>query len=102
MYINIEQVIDIYNDLIDVKHCANGVNEILVTHLVKRSGQSEEEKIFTQKKIAEDYHSICHIFSKKHSIKIFIDGFELHEWISKIRNEELKFENTIVMRMEII
>lgn len=51
----------------------------------------DEDNRLLEKHAAEDFHSLCHIFAKKHEVLIEIDGVELHEWISKIRKDELRF-----------
>lgn len=104
MYISIEQAMDIYNDLIDAKNGTHGfggsVAEIYVYKIMPYSPSYsmhdvgaiwDENNRLLEKKAAEDFHSLCYIFARKHGVEIKIDEVELHEWISKIRTEELRF-----------
>lgn len=108
MYISIEQAIDLYNDLIDAKNGVHGfggtVAEIYVFKLMPYSpgyNMNHQNNIFDsenrmiEKKAAEDFHSICYIFSKKHKVSINIDSVDMHEWISKIRIDEFKFSHRV-------
>jgi hypothetical protein len=104
MHISIEQAIDVYNDLIDAKNGVHGfggsVAEIYVHRLMPNSpgynmnptgGIFDEDNRMLEKKAAEDFHSLCYIFAKKHSVQININDVDLHEWISMIRKEEARF-----------
>jgi len=108
MYISIEQAIDVYNDLIDAKNDAHGfggtVAEIYVYTLMPNSptysmkvenNKWDEENRMIEKKAAEDFHSLCHLFTKKHNVSITIDGIEMHEWISKVRTGEVRFYHRV-------
>jgi len=105
MYISIEQALSIYEGLID---SLNGKSfgedgnevEIFVYKLLPHSptysmniddGAFNEENRMIEKKAAEDFHSLCYIFAKKHDADIKIDGIEIHSWISKVRAEEIRF-----------
>lgn len=100
MFIKLEQVIDIYNELIDCKNRENKTTEIYIRNIIPFCDDYEEENtgsIFDEdnrmleKKAAEDFHSLCHIFSKKHEVSITIDSIDIHEWISKVRTGEIRF-----------
>ena len=104
MYISIEQAIDLYNDLIDAKNdnTSFGENEIEIyvyklmpytpMYSIDNTGAKwDEENRMTEKKAAEDFHSICHIFNKKHNVEILINEMDIHVWISSIRNGESRF-----------
>lgn len=103
MYISIEQAIDVYNDLIEAKNGTHGfggtVAEIYVYRLMPYSPSysmhtgkmNDEDNRMLEKKSAEDFHTLCHIFTKKHEVLIEIDGMDIHEWISKVRTGEIIF-----------
>ena len=106
MYISIEQAIDVYEELIEALHGTNGFGgdtaEIYVFRLLpnnpgydSNSSYFEEEKKMVEKKAAEQFHTLCHIFSKKHNVDILIGGINYNDWISKIRTEELMFRHRI-------
>ena len=108
MYISIEQALEIYDELIDAKNGVHGFGgttaEIYVFRLMPYSpcysmqneGKSwDEENRMIEKKAAEDFHSLCHIFSKKHKVSININGIDMHQWISKIRSEEFRFYHRV-------
>jgi len=114
MYISIEQAIDIYNDLIDAKNGTHGfggnVAEIYVYKLMPYSptySMHPEGKIWDddnrmlEKKAAEDFHSLCYIFSKKHEVSIFIDGIDMHKWISKVRSGEIRFYHRVHVEVKL-
>lgn len=113
MYISIEQALDVYDDLIDALNGVNGfggnVAEIYCfrimpsspTYSMYNEGKIwDEENRMLEKKTAEDFHSLCHIFAKKHNAKISIDGEELHTWISKIRTEEIRFFHRVHVEVQ--
>ena len=104
MYISIEQALDVYDELMEAFNGTNGfggtVAEIYVfrvmpsspTYSMHNEGRVwDEDNRMMEKKVAEDFHTLCHIFTKKHQVEIKIDEVELHEWISKIRTGELRF-----------
>ena len=104
MYISIEQAMDVYNELIDAKNGVNNfggtVAEIYVYKVMPNSPTYDmnitgkyfdEENRMLERKAAEDFHSLCHIFSKKHEVSITIDSINIHEWISKVRTGEIRF-----------
>lgn len=97
MHISIDQTIDIYNELIESKSGKQGV--IFTDELMPNPYRSRyEDNILTEKKVAEDLHSICYIFSKKHNVSIKINDIELSDWILKIRAEELKFKDKLIIK----
>lgn len=97
MHISIDQTIDIYNELIESKSRKQGV--VFAYELMPNPYKSRyEDDILTEKKVAEDLHSICYIFSKKHNVSIKINNIELDEWILKIRSEELKFKDKLIIK----
>ncbi len=104
MYISIEQAIDLYNDLIDAKNDNTpfGENEMEIyvyklmpyapMYSINNTGaEFDDDNRMAEKKAAEDFHSICYIFNKKHNVEILIDEMDIHKWISKIRNDESRF-----------
>lgn len=104
MYISIEQALDVYDDLIEALNGRHGyggnVAEIYTFRIMPNSptySMHNEGKMWDsdnrmiEKRAAEDFHSLCYIFAKKHEAVISIDGVELNEWISKIRTEEFRF-----------
>lgn len=108
MYISIEQAIDVYNDLIDAKNGVHGfggtVAEIYVYRMMPGSpcydmhdkgSIWDEDNRMLEKKAAEDFHSLCYIFSRKHEVDININGIGLHKWISKIRMDEERFYHRV-------
>src|ERR1035437_8136006 len=108
MYISIEQALSIYDELIDAKNGVHGfggdVAEIYVftlmpfspTYSMENEGKRwDEENRMMEKKAAEDFHSLCHIFAKKHAVSININGVDMHQWISKIRSEEFRFYHRV-------
>ncbi len=113
MYISIEQALDIYDDLIAAKDGNHGfggtVAEIYVFRLMPYSpiynmhpeGKIyDEENRMLEKKAAEDFHTLCYIFSKKHNVEISINDVELHDWINKIRTNELRFYHRVHVEVE--
>lgn len=105
MYISIEQALSIYEGLTD---SLNGESfgeegnevEIFVYKLLPHSPTYSmniddsvwnEENRMIEKKAAEDFHSLCYIFTKKHDADIKIDGVDMQEWISKVRTGEVRF-----------
>jgi hypothetical protein len=105
MYISIEQALSIYEGLID---SLNGESfgedgnevEIFVYKLLPHSptysmnnydDDFDEENRMIEKKAAEDFHSLCYIFTRKHNADIKIDEVEMQEWISKVRTGEIRF-----------
>ena len=95
---SLENIIDIYNDLIDAKN-SNNPTEILINKLSIDKSNYEDDFLL-EKKAAEDFHSLCYIFSKKHEVSICIDGVDMHEWISKIRSEEFRFYHRIIIEIK--
>lgn len=113
MHISIEQAIDVYNDLIDAKNGVHGfggdVAEIYVSRMLPASptysmhneGKMwDEDNRLLEKKAAEDFHSLCYIFAKKHDVNIEINGAELHEWINKVRRDEERFYWRVHVKVE--
>jgi hypothetical protein len=111
MYISIEQAIDIYNDLIDAKNGKHGfggdVAEIYVYRLLPcQPGYPnvpaflQEDVLLMEKKAAEQFHSICYIFSKKHSVDILIDNVQFNDWISKVRTGEFRFTHKVHVKVQ--
>jgi hypothetical protein len=113
MHISIEQAIDVYNDLIDAKNGVHGfggnVAEIYVYRMMPDSPSYsmhnegkmwDEDNRLLEKKAAEDFHSLCYIFAKKHHVNIEINGVELHEWIQKIRREEDRFYHRVHVKVD--
>jgi hypothetical protein len=97
MHISIDQTIDIYNELIESKNGKQGV--VFAYELMPNPYKSRyEDDILTEKKVAEDLHSICYIFSKKHNVSIKINDVELSDWILKIRAEELRFKDNLIIK----
>lgn len=104
MYISIEQALNIYDELLLTKEGNHGfggtVAEIYVFRLMPNSpsysmhhegNMWDEDNRMMEKKAAEDFHTMCHIFSKKHEAKITIDEIDIHEWINKVRINEIQF-----------
>lgn len=112
MYISIEQAIDVYNELIDAKNGVHGfggcVAEIYVYKVMPHcpsysmhdtGGKFDEDNRMLEKKAAEDFHSLCHIFSKKHEVSITIDEIGIHEWISSVRKGEIRFSHRVLVKV---
>lgn len=108
MYISIEQALDVYDELVDAKNRVNGfggnVAEIYVFRLMPNSpvySMSNEGKVWDEdnrlmeKKSAEDFHTLCMIFSKRHEVDIKINDVNLNEWIAKIRTDEFRFYHRV-------
>lgn len=108
MAISIEQALEIYDELIDAKNGVNGFGgemaEIYVFRLMpfspvysmENEGKCwDEENRMMEKKAAEDFHSLCHIFAKKHSVSININDVDMHQWISKVRSGEFRFYHRV-------
>ena len=99
MYISIEQALGIYDELYEAMNDGT-INQIFIFELLPGTPMysaeiiSEEEKL-REKKAAEDFHSICYIFSKNHDADIRINELGIHEWISTIRNESDRFIDRI-------
>lgn len=104
MYISIEQALDAYDELVEAKNGTNRfggtVAEIYVFRLMPNSPTYsmhiegkyfDEDNRMMEKKSAEDFHTLCHLFSKKHEVDIKIDGVELQKWIEGIRTGEFRF-----------
>jgi hypothetical protein len=103
MYIALEQALEIYDDLHEALS-NDGIVEVFLhkimpVSLINRPEESTEEEILIEKKAAEDFHSLCHIFSKKQGVEIKVDGLELHVWISKIRNESCRFHYKVIIEV---
>lgn len=97
MHISINHTIDIYNELIESKNGKQGI--VYAYELMSNPYKSRyEDDILTEKKVAEDLHSICYIFSKKHNVEIKINDIDLDDWILKIRSEELKFKDKLIIK----
>lgn len=112
MYISIEQALEIYDELHHALDGNNGfggdVAEIYVFRLMPYSPSYsmhsegkiwDEENRMLEKKAAEDFHSLCHIFVKKHEASIQIDKIDLHEWIEKIRAGEYRFFHRVHVKV---
>lgn len=104
MHISIEQALDVYDELHDAVNGVNGygsnVAEIYVFRLLPHSpiysmGNDEqywdEENRIMERKAAEEFHSLCYIFAKKHEAEIKINDVSMHEWIQKVRTGEFSF-----------
>ncbi len=104
MYISIEQALDVYDELVEAKNGTNGfggnVAEIYVFRLMPYSplysmhieGNSfDEDNRMTEKKSAEDFHTLCLLFSKKHEVALRVDNVDLQNWIEGIRTGEFRF-----------
>jgi len=113
MFISIEQALDVYGDLIDALNGEHGfggnVAEIYVfrvmpnspTYSMHNEGKIwDEDNRLMEKRVAEDFHSLCHIFAKKHEASINIDGVDMNEWISKIRTGEFRFYHRVHVKVE--
>lgn len=108
MYISIEQAMDVYNELIDAKN-GEHITKISIYMMMPNSlyysiEQNESnfdvEKLLLEKKLAEDFHSICRIFSKKHHVSIFVNEAELEVWIKMVRNDESRFCHTVLIEVK--
>lgn len=112
MYISIEQALDVYDDLIEALHGKHGfggdVAEIYTfrimpfspTYSMHNEGKMwDSDNRMIEKRAAEDFHSLCHIFAKKHDASISIDDIELNEWINKIRIEEIRFFHRVHVKV---
>lgn len=112
MYISIEQAIDIYNDLIDAKngehryggHAAEIYVHRMMPHapnyeMFDRGNIFDEDNRMLEKKAAEDFHSLCYIFARKHEVSIKIENLDLHEWIAQIRMGNLRFYHRVVVEV---
>lgn len=104
MHISIEQALDVYDDLIDALNGVHGfggnVAEIYCFRIMPNSPTYsmynegkvwDEDNRMLERKVAEDFHSLCYIFAKKHQVSVSIDGEEINEWIKKIRSGEIRF-----------
>lgn len=113
MYISIEQAIDVYDDLFQAMNGTHGFGgneaEIYVFRLLPSNPGYErgvESPLFgidnklSEKKAAEEFHTLCHIFATKHNSDIKINNLQYNDWISKIRIEEIRFHDRIIVRVE--
>jgi len=108
MYISIEQALNIYDELLDAKNGINGyggtVAEIYVFRVMPYSpfysmhheGKTfDEDNRMIEKKAAEDFHTLCYIFAKKHEVSIFVNDLELNTWINQVRSGESVFSHRV-------
>lgn len=99
MFLNIEQVLEIYDDLLLAKENKKPT-EIYINKFFSFSNNISNEENMREKKLAEDFHSLFHIFSKKHGVSVNINGVDMHQWICKIRSEELRFNCKIYIEVK--
>lgn len=122
MNITIEQVLDIYDELYlamkgeQINDFENGnIAEIFIFTILPHSpvysmqrdcGNFDKQNDLLEKKAAESLHSLCYVFSQKHKVEINIkidinsnNRIDLHEWIKKIRNEEIHFSHRVYIEV---
>jgi hypothetical protein len=58
-----------------------------------------EEWRMMEKKCAEDFHTLCHLFSKKHKVDIKINNVDLQKWIEGIRAGEFRFWDKVTIEV---
>lgn len=97
MQISLEQVIDIYNELIDGKH--GHIFYLYADDIKFKYPTSIFDDIdLINKRTAEELYSVCYIFSEKHNVSIKINNIDLNQWISKVRSGELEFEGKLEIK----
>lgn len=103
MYISLEQALNVYDTMIEAEK-SGAITTVFVSKMMPYNPMyamfpfNEEDKL-TEKKAAEDFHSLCHIFAKNHNVKVEIDGSDLHDWIKKIRSGENRFYLSVGVRV---
>jgi hypothetical protein len=55
----------------------------------------EADNGMMEKKLAEDFHTLCYLFTKKHEVYIKINEVDLHKWIEGVRSGEFRFYNKV-------
>lgn len=96
MYICLEDVLDIYEKLSISKDTGEVVEFFYFVLSLNQSVSQLDDADFNRKKIAEDFHTICHLFNKKHKTSIKVDNVDLHKWIVKVRNGKVEFDKVQV------
>jgi hypothetical protein len=100
MYISIEQAIDVYEDLMLSLNKNIAVSIYVYRLLPNMPAYNKEDSELAEKKAAEEFHTLCQIFSKKHSVAVHINEFHYNDWISKVRNEEIRFHDRIMIEVK--
>lgn len=97
MYLPLNKVLSIYDDLAEAKITQKPIKiSVYTLKLGLNSGGDE----LADKKYAEDFHSICHIFSKKHNVDINIDDVDAYKWVKQIRADRREFSGKL--KVEVI
>lgn len=97
MYLPLNKVLSIYDDLAVAE--STGKSFKLSVYTLKLGLNSDGDEL-ADKKYAEDFHSICHIFSKKHNVEIKVDGIEVYRWVKQVRADKIEF--TGKLKVEVI
>jgi len=92
MYICLEDVLNIYESLSLSKDTGEPVCFFYFLLSLNQAPSQLDDADFNKKKMAEDFHTICHLFNKKHKTTIKINNLDLQKWIVKIRNSKIDFD----------
>ena len=98
MYLPLHKVLGLYDDLTEAKLSQKPIR-ISVPALKLGLDKSMDDEL-TDKKYAEDFHSICHIFNSKHGTEIKVDGLEAYKWLKMVRNGKMAFNGKL--KVEVI
>jgi hypothetical protein len=96
MYLPLTKVLSIYDQLCVAKLSKKAIKLSVYT---LKLGMVDED-MDADKKYAEDFHSICHIFNKNHKTDILVDDLDVYKWIKQVRNGKLSF--TGKLKIEVI
>lgn len=97
MYLPLNKVLSIYDQLCIAKISKKSIKLSVYT---LRLGMADDMDEDADKKYAEDFHSICHIFNKNHKTDILVDNMDVYKWIKQVRNGKLSF--TGKLKIEVI
>lgn len=92
MHICLEDVFEIYDKLSLSKETGEIVEFFYFVLSLNQAPSQLSDESFNRMKMAEDFHTVCHLFNKKHKTTMKIDNIDLHRWIGKIRTGKLEFD----------
>lgn len=92
MHICLEDVFEIYDKLNLSKDTGETVEFFYFVLSLNQAPSQLDDDSFNRKKLAEDFHTVCHLFNKKHKTTMKVENMDLEKWIGKIRTGKLQFD----------